>query len=177
MNDYSDKEKNLNKTGTFRPLVNHIGLQLEPVIRKKSGFDVKLLENWPQIVGAQLASLCTPVKVRKTRSSADAQAKAATLMIECDGFASLKIQHQADEIIEKINHFLGFHAIDKIKIVQKSRRHATAIDSPTRALSQHEMAWIEQQTNLIEDEALRASMKQLGENIIEAMPHALKNPT
>jgi len=177
MNEYSEKEKKSNKAGTFRPLAHHIGAQLEPVIRKKSGFDVKLLDNWSQIIGAQLGRFCTPVKVKKSRSVTDGKEKTAILLIECDGFSSIKIQHQADEIIEKINQFLGFHAIDKIKIVQKPRHRIAGMNVPTRALSQHELAWIEEQTNLIEDSDLRTSMQQLGKNIIQTAPYALKKST
>ena len=43
----------------------------------------------------------------------------ATLIIACEGFAALHVQHETGEIIGRINSFLGFNAVGRIKIVQK----------------------------------------------------------
>ena len=43
----------------------------------------------------------------------------ATLVIACEGFAALHVQHETGEIIGRVNAFLGFNAIGRIRIVQK----------------------------------------------------------
>jgi len=124
-----------------------------------------LLDNWPQIMGSKLAEICTPFKITWPRSSAG-EKKPATLSIACEGMVSLKIQHQVDEILEKINLFFGFHAIGQIKIIQKSLSHRPDIVPPMRVLSQAEQTWLKQQSCVFEDEALRHAITRLGENIM-----------
>jgi len=172
--DYNDKSQNLKQDVTLRPLSSHVAARLEPIMRKKGGFDLTLLENWPQIVGEQMAQICIPFKINWPRSAAERQTKPATLSIACEGMASLKIQHQADEIIEKINLFFGFHAIGKIKIVQKPSSHMPAMSPLARPLNPDETAWLEKQTRFIADDVLRCSMVRLGENIISTTPLRLK---
>jgi len=168
MVNYSENKQNAkgSKTNIFRPLATHIAPRLGSILRKKGGFGADLVENWPQIVGETMGKICLPFKI-----------KSATLFIACEGFACLKIQHQADEIIKKINLFLGIQAIDKIKIVQKSLHIPSDYNIPIRALNQDEASWLEEQTELIEDSTLRTAMIQLGKNIIITAPCALKNPT
>jgi len=164
VHDYSANEQKLNKAGAFQPLTHHIAPHLDLILRKKGGFDATLLENWSQIVGEKMGSICMPFKIRRFPSSGEG---AATLIVACEGFASVKVQHQCDEIIEKINQFLGFHAVDKIKIMQKSLNHALSEGVQTQPLSPSQTAWLEAQGLMIVDEALRASMIRLGKNIME----------
>jgi len=157
------------RSGIFQSLSSQIASQIGIVLRKKGGFDVDLLEKWPQIVGEEIGKSCLPFKIKRSRASAtgeDFQAKSVTLFVACEGFSCLKIQHQADEIIEKINLFLGSQVIDKIKIVQKSLHFSHPYRAPTRPLSQAERQFLEEQTDFIDDAALRASVIRLGQNIM-----------
>jgi len=154
------------KSKEFQPLSTYIKPRLEPIMHKKSGFDMALLDSWPQIVGEELAQICTPFKLSRARRPAAEKAPSATLSIACEGLASLKIQHQLDDILEKINLFFGCQAIGKIKIVQKSLSHFPDTAAPRRILSKEERAWLKAQTCSLEDDVLRAAMIRLGENIM-----------
>jgi len=165
---YSDNGKNSKriKADIFQPLAYHIAPPMVLILQKKGGFDVDLLACWPQIVGETLAQLCVPFKLKRARGRDDLQATPVTLLIACEGFACLKIQHQADEIIQKINLFLGSQLINRIKIVQKSLHLHQHYPPPKRPLSQSEMCFLEKQAAFIEDDALRTSMIRLGKNIM-----------
>jgi len=209
MSDSIKSHSALGQGHYFQPLKRHIGARIEPILRKKSGFDVALLENWPQIVGDEMAQICTAFKINWPRhkvgetkntlehfpkrgnrfldkkcgknkeleqmsDSIKSHSALATLSIACEGLVALKIQHQADEIIEKINLFFGFQAIGKIKIIQKSLSHRPDMPPAYRALSRQERAWLEEQVCVFEDDILRASMVRFGENILATIDPRLK---
>ena len=46
----------------------------------------------------------------------------AVLVVACEGAAALHLQHETGEIISRVNAFLGFSAIGRIRIVQKPVR-------------------------------------------------------
>jgi len=175
---YSDNEQNLKKAKNFQPLSAHISPRLTPILRKKGGFDADLLQNWPEIVGKYLSKICLPVKMKISRASSQSGngkmmgGKSATLFIACEGLACLKVQHQADEILRKINAFFGerHFPIEHIKIVQKSLYNPMESVVPLRALRPGEIKWLEEQTSLIEDSQLRNSLSRFGENILARLP-------
>lgn len=93
---------------TLRPLV-------KPFLRKRSPLEASLLLDWDQAVGAELASLCRPLKLRRERR-ADAQVGA--LELACLSWAALELQHRAPQVIERVNAFLGVSAIQRLRIRQ-----------------------------------------------------------
>ncbi|MCB1418612.1 MAG: DUF721 domain-containing protein, partial [Notoacmeibacter sp.] len=56
------------------------------------------------------------------RASDDDPFEPATLVVACEGFAALALQHETNEVIARVNAFLGFAAIGRVKIVQKPVR-------------------------------------------------------
>ena len=46
------------------------------------------------------------------------QKKGATLVLRVEGPAALEVQHQAPQIIERINSYFGYRAIEDIRILQ-----------------------------------------------------------
>lgn len=93
---------------------------LDPIIRRRTGLTFEVIENWPLIVGSDIALLCSPIKLKWPYVPAGSEEyKPATLLIACQGSTGIQVMHQNLQIIERINRFFGYHAIDKIKITQK----------------------------------------------------------
>jgi len=165
IDDYNENEKKLNKEPEFRPLGHHIVPHLEAVLRKKGRLDVQLLENWPQIVGENLSTTCVPFKIKRQRGRVGEMV--VTLFVACEGFAAVKIQHQADRIIKEINQLLSGEGIDKLKIVQKTIHDKINQPPYSQPLTQRQQAWLEEQSHLIDDEDLRDAVMRLGKNLME----------
>lgn len=110
---------------------------LEPVLRKRAGISIGLVQSWEEIVGPRLAGTSRPEKIQwPRRMREDDPFEPAVLVVACQGVAALHLQHQADEIIGRVNAFLGFQAIGRIRIVQKpltETRRRTA--QPARPLT------------------------------------------
>ncbi len=92
----------------------------------------------------------------------------AVLVVACEGAAALHLQHETGEIIGRVNAFLGFSAVGRIRIVQKPVASGTP---PSRNRSrarcrQDEKARLAGTVGKIEDDGLRASLERLGATIV-----------
>jgi len=72
-----------------------------------------LIARWPEVVGAEIAKRTEPVKLTKGRNGGP-----SSLEIRVAGPAAAIIQHQAHEILARVNLFLGAEAVQKLRIVQ-----------------------------------------------------------
>jgi hypothetical protein len=141
---------------------------LDPVLRKRAGLSIGLIQSWEEIVGPRIAEKSRPEKLQwPRRASEDDQFRPATLVIACEGIAALHLQHETGEVIARVNAFLGFNAVDRIKIVQKpitaNLRPARAIPRP---LTPSETTAIKTKISSIENDGLRAALERLGASVI-----------
>jgi hypothetical protein len=141
---------------------------LDPVLRRRAGISVGLVQSWEDIVGTRLAQSSRPEKVQWPRRIHDDDPfEPAVLVIACEGVAALHIQHETAEIISRVNAFLGFSAIGRIRIVQKPVRPPEARRKPApRAISAEEKTRLAGTVGKIEDADLRASLERLGATIL-----------
>lgn len=72
-----------------------------------------LQSRWREVVGEQIARRTEPVKVVRGRNGGP-----SSLEIRVAGPAAALIQHQAPEILSRVNLFLGQGKVDKLRIVQ-----------------------------------------------------------
>jgi hypothetical protein len=108
--------------------VKAVGSFLPGLTRKafeKYGFSTAtLLTDWATIVGRDLA-VCTaperlkwPRAVERSDEDAGNGRPGATLVLRVDGGRSLDVQHNARQVIERINAYFGYAAIAELRIVQ-----------------------------------------------------------
>ncbi len=83
---------------------------------KKHGFiNIRLLQDWPQIVGHEIAQICKPHQILKNHN------QGGTLHLHTSNPAySLIILTQKDRIIDNISTYFGYKAVSKIRILVKS---------------------------------------------------------
>lgn len=153
---------------SFKPLADTAGTVLDPVLRKRAGINLSLIQAWEDIVGPQIGMHSRPLRVLwPRRAHEDDPFQPATLVIGCEGMAAMRIQHSTGEIIGRVNSFLGFAAIARIRIEQKvieaSQPRKIRQMMPVGAPAEKKLAAA---TAEIEDEALRASLMRLGRNIL-----------
>jgi len=72
-----------------------------------------LQARWREVVGPEIAKRTEPVKLTKGRNGGP-----SSLEIRVAGPAAAIIQHQAHEILARVNLFLGAEAVQKLRIVQ-----------------------------------------------------------
>lgn len=141
---------------------------LDPVLRKRAGISIGLVQSWEEIAGPRLAGRSRPEKIQwPRRMHEDDPFEPAVLVIACEGMAALHLQHETSEIINRVNAFLGFTAIGRIRIVQKPLAAGKKMQKPApRPLSAPEKTKLAGTVGLIEDDGLRASLEKLGATIL-----------
>lgn len=97
-----------------------------------------LTARWREVVGPETARRTEPVKLVKGRNGGP-----STLEIRVAGPAAAIVQHQAHEILARVNAFLGPDAVQKLRIVQgplqrseppaPMRRRAVPLDAAAEA--------------------------------------------
>jgi len=125
------------------------------------GFAItRLLTHWAEIVGAQVAQICTPVKVSYAQK----------------GFgATLVLLTTGAQVREKVNACYGYNAISRIRITQTApvgfsdgKAHFNKV--PKRAVTPPCPETVAKASAIacdIKDEGLRAALAAFGENIIK----------
>src|SRR5690349_16729229 len=87
-----------------------------------------LVARWREVVGPEIARRTEPVKLVRGRNGGP-----SSLEIRVAGPSAAIVQHQAHDILARVNLFLGAEAVQKLRIVQGPLRHAeTAILPPRR---------------------------------------------
>lgn len=141
---------------------------LEPVLRKRAGISMGLIQSWDEIAGERLASRSRPEKIVWPRRVHEADPfEPAVLVIAAEGVAALHLQHETSEIIARVNAYLGFNAIGRIRIVQKPVSKVEPPRKPVlRPLSASEASHLSGAVSGIADEDLRASLERLGKSVL-----------
>ena len=93
------------------------GKALTPLIKKldaQFGRGAGALEpRWREIVGDRLARVTRPQKLTNGRGG-----QPGVLELRVAGAAALLVQHQSEEILARVNLFLGEGAVGKLRIAQ-----------------------------------------------------------
>lgn len=86
-----------------------------------------LSARWREIVGPEIARRTEPVKLVKGRNGGP-----SSLEIRVAGPAAAIIQHQAHDILARVNLFLGAQAVRKLRIVQGPLQRSEPAAAPRR---------------------------------------------
>ncbi|HVY00070.1 MAG TPA: DciA family protein [Pseudorhodoplanes sp.] len=126
----------------------------------KQGFaSVELVTRWPDIVGPEIAAHAEPIRMQWPRTSGEERQEPAVLVLRVEGPAAIEIQHLVGTILERVNRFFGWQAVDRISIRQAPLRRPKP--RPARRLDPAEAARIAA-TLPIEDEGLKQALARLG---------------
>lgn len=147
----------------FYSLSETVSKILDPVLCKRTGLNVALIEHWQQIAGGDISEHTIPLKIIwKRRANPDETFQPATLVVACEGFTALKLMHETEELLHRINVFFGYIAIDRIKIEQRSISVLTNHLPMKLSLNEKDKKCIKKMIEEVEDKNLQQSLYQLG---------------
>jgi hypothetical protein len=143
-----------------RPLADLINRCLGEVFAKQGFASADIVTHWPDIVGPEIAAHAEPMKLKWPRGG-DEESGPATLVLRVEGPTAVEIQHLAAVILERVNRFFGWRAVDRIALRQAplARR---ARGRPKSTPSPETMAQVAAKLPEIADEGLRAALTRLG---------------
>jgi hypothetical protein len=145
-----------------RPLAEVLRKTLGEAFAKQGFASVELVTRWPEIVGMEIAAHSQPEKIQWPRTPQARNApEPGTLLLRVEGPAALEIQHLSDVILERVNQFFGWQAVDGVRLRQAplSRRAAPrSRPAPDPAAMTRIAAALPE----IKDEKLRQALARLG---------------
>lgn len=96
-----------------------------PVFEKFGFQRAALLTDWKSIIGEPLCHFTAPEEIKwphgkdgKVAAEQQGQKSGAVLVIRVEGPAALEVQHQAPQIMDRINSYFGYKAVASIRILQ-----------------------------------------------------------
>lgn len=153
-----------------RPLADLIGKTLEPACRKRGFAAADLLSDWPEIVGERYAGRVQPVRLDWPRGRDGAfedVPRPATLVVQTDGATALLLTHEMPQLVERINGFFGWAAVERIRILQRPVTDRRRKPPPKpRPLTSAEEAELAERLVAVEGTPLGAALARLGRAVL-----------
>ena len=104
-----DKSSNKAFAQGLRPLQSLLSENVKKILKKDGFVYFEIIKNWKNIIGEKMFKDVSPVKIKKINNE-------NILSINVNKNVMIEIEYSRDQIIEKINGYLGFNAIHKIQI-------------------------------------------------------------
>lgn len=142
----------------LRSLAATVAKVARPALRKRGLAAAKILTDWPQIVGAELARQSMPERLSRSRGG-----HGGVLLIRVGGPLAVELQHLEPLVIEKINTYFGYRAVERLKLVHGPVPAPVEVPAPAaRTLDPAEEAEIDARLEAVGDNDLRAALARLG---------------
>src|SRR6202008_3131800 len=93
-----------------RPLADLVRRTLADTFARQGFASTELVTHWNDIVRAEVAAYCEPLRLKWPRGGDVDAPEPATLVLRVEGPIAIEIQHLAPVIIERVNRFFGWRA-------------------------------------------------------------------
>ena len=152
----------MNKPGRSypRPLQELLHKTLGDAFAKQGFASTELVTRWPDIVGSEIAAHSQPEKIQWPRAADGGPPEPATLVLRVEGPTAVEIQHLSGVILERVNRFLGWQAVGRLRLKQAPLRRGQSKVHPT--IDPEAAARIAASLPDIRDEKLRDALARLG---------------
>jgi hypothetical protein len=150
----------MNKRSYPKPLADLVVMCVADVFARQGFTSCEIVTHWDDIVGAEIAALAEPMRMQWIRSRDPDESPPATLVLRVDGPAALEIQHMSGVIVERVNRYLGWQAVDKLSLRQAP---LTRRRKPSRPrINEADAAAIATRMTGIANDGLRTALGRLG---------------
>src|ERR1700756_2697816 len=93
-----------------RPLADLVRRTLADTFARQGFASTELVTHWDDIVSAEIAAHCEPIRLQWPRGGHVDAPEPATLVLRVEGPIAIEIQHLAPVILERVNRFFGWRA-------------------------------------------------------------------
>ena len=102
------------KQSYFKKIGNCLPKIVDKNIKEKNFIEISLIKKWREIIGDDIAKFCWPIKI----IFSGIKNSNGLVFLKTKRGRSMEIEFKNEEIIEKLNQYFGYKAIDKISVVQ-----------------------------------------------------------
>src|SRR5260370_14303890 len=99
-----------------KPLAELVSVCVADVFARQGFTSCAIVTHWDDIVGPEIAGVAEPIRMQWIRSRDPDEAPPATLVLRVEGPAALEIQHMGGVILERVNRYLGWQAVDRLAL-------------------------------------------------------------
>ncbi len=151
-----------------RSVTEILGSVLEPILARRAGMKLDLIRAWPELAGQDYANSTRPEKINwPRRINEEDPFKAGTLIVACEPSAAVFFEHEKAILIERVNVFFGFEAINRLKILQKPVAKVTEGAKPNPApISAEDNTRLQELLDEIDDPELKETLGRLGTGVL-----------
>jgi hypothetical protein len=159
MNQSTRKQQAEARRGRMRPIAAELpGLVGKPMGRRGFG-EGGLIANWAAVVGEEVARHAKPLRLSFPRG----ERRAGGLVLRVRSAYAVELQHMAPQLLERINGYLGYGAVARLKFEQGRlpRPRPPALNTPG-SLDPAEERRLARDLGRIADPGLRDALEALG---------------
>ena len=102
------------KQSYFKKVGKSLPKIIDKNIKERNFVEITLIKKWKEIIGQDIAKYCWPIKI----IFSDIKNSNGIIFLKTKRGRSMEIEFKNDEIIEKLNQYFGYKAINKISVVQ-----------------------------------------------------------
>ena len=153
----------MNKTPSFgaKKLSDLIDKPLADAFKRQGFASREIVTRWPEIAGPEIAVHSEPIRISWPRAPGPDEPEPATLILRVEGPAAIEIQQLSALIIERVNRFFGWQAIDRIALRQAPLKQRTKRSRP-EPIDPLAAKRVAASLTGISDDSLRAALGRLG---------------
>ena len=170
VNSIREHHMDMNRKSTtwgLAPLGSVIPKSASPAMRRRGFAHSSIITHWSDIVGEKIGDGSCPEKL----SFSAKEGSGGTLTIRVEGGLALELQHLEPVLIERINQFFGYNAVNKIKILQGFLpKTAKKPLKSKKKLSKEEVVKIDKIVQDTDNKELRKALRSLGEDMLKEKP-------
>jgi len=152
----------------LRPLTASVSRLTSETFSKKFVALGRILNNWDDIIGPELAVKAQPVKIHYRKPKEKGENPEATLEIAASSSDATVLHYQKDLILARINQIFGDSWIKSIRFVHiASNSDQNDVNFAYKApLKPEELSRINTALDGIDDEDLRKQLEKLGQSVL-----------
>ena len=156
--------RNLKRGGPPKTLAQHVGKITKPIFGGRGFSDAAIVNDWAIIAGEHLANHSMPERI----TYSEGRKNNGTLHLRIDnGGLAMELQHLEPALIEKINTYFGFSAVERIRITQGPLpERPTKGLPPIKPLSETQKKGLSNSLSDIGDEDIHQALEGLGRAIL-----------
>ena len=107
----------------LRSFKDTLPIKVKKIINKKGSIYPEILNNWKYMVGKDLFNICYPNKFKSSNSL-----RGSTLEIMVNRGCEINVEYAKKTIINKINSFFGYVAVERLKIIAYEKNENNNLD-------------------------------------------------
>ena len=139
---------------TIRQLLINIS---DKTTRQQGFITASILLDWPTIVGAAFAELCQPLKI----SFPPNKKREGRLHVMTSSAFAVQISYLEPQIIEKINSYFGYKAVQKL-LIRNGEMPKKISSKKEYVITDHDRQTVEQPIATIDDPEIKQRLLAIG---------------